>query len=149
MRQKTQSCFMRLITSSLIDGMTSSSEEDILMNWCCSFSTNVWILMHRKGTLAARVCIMKLTSASWLRPVCGGFHNLIRFNCALFFASWRRHRVLTVTCLDACRCAAYLRWFTDRSSPMMHFINSSRVKRSGRGYDIQFIYICDTYEIRL
>jgi hypothetical protein len=51
----------------------------------------------------------KLTSASWFRPVCGGFHNLIRFNCAPFFASCRRHRVLTVTCLDACRCAAYLR----------------------------------------
>jgi hypothetical protein len=50
----------------------------------------------------------KLTSA-WLRPVCGGFHNLIRFTCAPFFASCRRHRVLTVTCLDACRCAAYLR----------------------------------------
>jgi hypothetical protein len=51
----------------------------------------------------------KLTSASWLRPVCGGFHNLIRFNFATFFASCRRHRVLTVTCLDACRCAAYLK----------------------------------------
>jgi hypothetical protein len=51
----------------------------------------------------------KLTSASWLKPVCSGFHNLIRFNCAHFFASCRRHRVLTVTCLDACRCAAYLR----------------------------------------
>jgi hypothetical protein len=50
----------------------------------------------------------KLTSASWLRPVCSGFHNLIRFNCAPFFASCRRHRVLTDTCLDACRCAAYL-----------------------------------------
>jgi hypothetical protein len=51
---------------------------------------------------------MKLTSASWLRPVCRSFHNLIRFNCSPFFASCRRHRVLTVTCLDACRCAAYL-----------------------------------------
>jgi hypothetical protein len=51
----------------------------------------------------------KLTSASWLRPVCGGFHNLIRLNCAPFFASCRRHRVLTVTCLDGFRCAAYLR----------------------------------------
>jgi hypothetical protein len=50
----------------------------------------------------------KLTSTSWLRPVCGGFHNLIRFNCAPFFVSCRKHRVLTVTCLDACRCAAYL-----------------------------------------
>jgi hypothetical protein len=50
----------------------------------------------------------KLTSTSWLRPVCGGFCNLISFNCAPFFASCRRHRVLTVTCLDACRCAAYL-----------------------------------------
>jgi hypothetical protein len=51
---------------------------------------------------------MKLTSSSWFRPVCGGFHNLIRFNYAPFFASCRRHRVLTVACLDACRCAAYL-----------------------------------------
>jgi hypothetical protein len=51
----------------------------------------------------------KLTSASWLRPVCDGFHNLIRFNCAPFFASCRRHCVLTVTCLDSRRCAAYLR----------------------------------------
>jgi hypothetical protein len=59
-------------------------------------------------SLAARVCSMKLTSASWIRPVCGGFHNLICFNYALFLASCRRHRVLTVTCLDACRCAAYL-----------------------------------------
>jgi hypothetical protein len=50
----------------------------------------------------------KVTSASWLRPVCGGFHNLIRFNCAPFFAPCRTHRVLTVTCLHACRCAAYL-----------------------------------------
>jgi hypothetical protein len=59
-------------------------------------------------SLAARVSSMKLTSASWLIPVCGGFHNLILFNCDPFFASCRRHRVLTVTCLDACRCAAYL-----------------------------------------
>jgi hypothetical protein len=59
-------------------------------------------------SLAARVCSMKLTSASWLRPECGGFHNLICFKCPLFFASCRRHRALTVTCLDACRCAAYL-----------------------------------------
>jgi hypothetical protein len=51
----------------------------------------------------------KLTSASWLRPVCGGFHNLTHFNCAPFFASCCRHRVLTVTCLETCRCAAYLR----------------------------------------
>jgi hypothetical protein len=47
-------------------------------------------------------------SVSWLRPVCGGFHNLIRFNCAPFFASCRRYRVLTVICLDACWYAAYL-----------------------------------------
>jgi hypothetical protein len=51
---------------------------------------------------------MKLTSASWLRPVCGGVHNLIHFNCAPFFASCRRYPVLTVIYLDACRCAAYL-----------------------------------------
>jgi hypothetical protein len=37
------------------------------------------------------------SSASWLRPVCGDFHNLIHFNCAPFFASCRRHRVLTHT----------------------------------------------------
>jgi hypothetical protein len=52
------------------------------------------------------VWVMMLTSL--LRPVCGGFHTLIRFNCAPFFASCRRHRVLTVTCIDACLCAAYL-----------------------------------------
>jgi hypothetical protein len=65
----------------------------------------------------------KLTSASWLRPVCGGFHNLIRFNCAPFFASYRRHRVLTVTCLDACRCAAYLRphGYCDRLSIITNY----------------------------
>jgi hypothetical protein len=50
----------------------------------------------------------KLTSASWLRPVCSGFYNLVRFNCAPFFASCRRHLVLTVTCRDACRCAVYV-----------------------------------------
>jgi hypothetical protein len=55
----------------------------------------------------------KQTSASWLRPVCGGFHNLIRFNCAPFFSSCRRHRVLIVTCLDACRCATYLSVLSD------------------------------------
>jgi hypothetical protein len=54
----------------------------------------------------------KLTSASWLRPVCGGCHNLICLNCAPLFASCRRHRVLTVTCFDPCRCAAYLRLTT-------------------------------------
>jgi hypothetical protein len=42
----------------------------------------------------------KLTSASWLRPVCGGFHNLIRFNCDPFFASCRRE-----SCLDC-----YMSW---------------------------------------
>jgi hypothetical protein len=60
----------------------------------------------------------KLTSASWLRPLCGRFHNLIRFNCAPFFASCRRHRVLTVICLDACRCAAY----QDRAATVIGFI---------------------------
>jgi hypothetical protein len=40
--------------------------------------------------------------------VCGGLHNLIHFNSTPFFASCRTHRVLTVTCLDACRCADYL-----------------------------------------
>jgi hypothetical protein len=59
----------------------------------------------------------KLMSASWLRPVCSGFHNLIRFSCAPFFASCRRHRVLAVTCLDACRCAAYL---TGISEPIVY-----------------------------
>jgi hypothetical protein len=49
----------------------------------------------------------KLTSASWLRPVCGGFHNLIRSNCV----------PLSVTCLDACRCAAYLRPLGYRDLP--------------------------------
>jgi hypothetical protein len=54
----------------------------------------------------------KLNSASWHRPVCGGFHTLIRFNCAPFFVLCRRHRVLTVTCLDACRYADYLKQWT-------------------------------------
>jgi hypothetical protein len=70
-----------------------------------------WVLMSQSWRTEkehAESCCTKLTSASWLRPVCGGFHNIIRFNCAPFFASCRRHRVLTVTCLDACRCAAYL-----------------------------------------
>jgi hypothetical protein len=40
-------------------------------------------------------CFIRDTSAWLLRPVCGGFHNLIRFNCAPFFAWCRRHRVLT------------------------------------------------------
>jgi hypothetical protein len=40
-------------------------------------------------------CFIRDSSASWLRPVCGGFHTLIRFNFAPFFASCRRHRVLT------------------------------------------------------
>jgi hypothetical protein len=40
-------------------------------------------------------CFIRDSSASWLRPVCGGFHNLISFNCAPFFGhvadivSWR------------------------------------------------------------
>ena len=38
---------------------------------------------------------MRLKSESWLRPVCGGLHNIIRFNCTPFFTSRRRHRVLT------------------------------------------------------
>jgi hypothetical protein len=66
---------------------------------------------------------MKLTSASWLRPVCGGFHKLIRFNCAPFFAPCRRYRVLThagvrptLSLLDVLPCIhvirIYLLWGT-------------------------------------
>jgi hypothetical protein len=73
-----------------------------------------------------------MTSASRLRPVCGGFHNLIRFNCSPFFASCRRHRVLTVTCLNACRCAAYLRH--EPSSPPR--ILGSWVRISLRNMDV-------------
>jgi hypothetical protein len=99
------------------------------IHWCCSLSTDVWVLTHRKHmpSLVACLCSLKLTSASWLRPVCGSFHNLIRFNCAPFFASCRRYRVLTVTCLDACRCAAYLTGLTTSSfslSPWMRIIKS-------------------------
>jgi hypothetical protein len=50
-------------------------------------------------------CFIRDWSASWLRSMRGGFHNLVRLNCAPFFASCRRHRVLTVTCFEACRCA--------------------------------------------
>jgi hypothetical protein len=46
----------------------------------------------------------KLMSASWLRLVCGGFHNLIRFQLCSFLC------VMSQTlCLDSCRCAAYRR----------------------------------------
>jgi hypothetical protein len=63
--------------------------------------------LHQDKHQHMRQKTQKLTSASWLRPVRACFHNLIRFNCAPFFASRRRHHVLTLTCLDACRCAAY------------------------------------------
>jgi hypothetical protein len=46
----------------------------------------------------------KLTLATWLRPVCGGFQDFVNFNCAPFFAPCRRHCVLIV----ACRYAAFL-----------------------------------------
>jgi hypothetical protein len=52
---------LRLITSSLVDDMTSSSEEDILMYWCCSLSTDVWVLTHRKGTCP----VLLHVSAAW------------------------------------------------------------------------------------
>jgi hypothetical protein len=64
--------------------------------------------LHQEKHQDMRQKRLKLTSASWLRPVCGCFHNLIRFNCVPFFASCRRHHVLTATCLDAFRCAAYV-----------------------------------------
>jgi hypothetical protein len=71
------------------------------VHWCCSLSTDVSVLTHRKGT--CRVLLHVSAAWSWRQ------HNLIRFNCAPFLASCRRHRVLTVTCLDACPCAAYLK----------------------------------------
>jgi hypothetical protein len=95
---------------------------------------------------------MKLTSASWVRPVCGGFHNLIRFNCDPFFASCRRHRVLTVTCLDACRCAACLtdwtlrclelNWRSDNSAAIFRPIwNLQRYMQVGFGIFLNRIAI--------
>jgi hypothetical protein len=53
--------------------------------------------LHQDKDQDMRQKRQKLTPASWLRPVCGGFHNLIHFSCAPFF----------VSCLDACWCAAY------------------------------------------
>jgi hypothetical protein len=64
---------------------------------------------HQDTIQKSQFCFIGDSSASWLRPVCSGFHNLIRSNCAPFFASCSRHRVLPVVLsLDACRCAAYL-----------------------------------------
>jgi hypothetical protein len=60
---------------------------------------------HQDMRQKTQSCFIRDSSASWLRSVCGGFHNLFRFNCA----PCHRHGVLTVTCLDECRCAAYLR----------------------------------------
>jgi hypothetical protein len=90
---------------------------------------------------------MKLTSALWLRPVCGCFHNLIPFNCAPFFASCRRYRVLIVTCLDACRCAAYLSF---RSSRWRRHIRQLTVNGPSGiiSQDIEFLVfrVCSTME---
>jgi hypothetical protein len=93
---------LRLITFSLIDDMTSCSSLIsitytglFLEYWCLSLDEQ----KRNMPSLAARACSMNLTSASWLRPVCGCFYDLIRFICVPFFASCRRHRVLTVTYL--------------------------------------------------
>jgi hypothetical protein len=115
MRQKRQ----KLTSASWLRPVCGGFHNLIRFN-CAPFFASCW--RHRVLTVRAaahqlhqdkhqdmRQKRQKLTSASWLRPVCGGFHNLRPFNCAPFFASCRRHRVLTVTCLDACRCAAYLR----------------------------------------
>jgi hypothetical protein len=51
---------LRLITSSLVDDMTSSSEEDISS---CSLSSDVWVLTHRKVT--CRVLLHVSASWSW------------------------------------------------------------------------------------
>jgi hypothetical protein len=51
---------LRLITSSLVDDMTSSSEEDISS---CSLNTDVWVLTHRKGT--CRVLLHVSAAWSW------------------------------------------------------------------------------------
>jgi hypothetical protein len=91
---------LRLVTSSLVDDMTS----------CWVLMSQSW-RTEKEHAESCCTCLQHKADVSIrLRPVCGGFHNLIRFNCAPFFASCRRHRVLTVTCLDACRCSAYLRF---------------------------------------
>jgi hypothetical protein len=51
---------LRRITSSLVDDMTSSSEE---VHWCCSLITDVWVLTHRKGT--CRVLLHVSAAWSW------------------------------------------------------------------------------------
>jgi hypothetical protein len=77
------------------------------------------------------------TSASWLRPVCDGFHNIIRFNCAPLFALCRRHRVLTVTCLDACRCATYHRESGNlvQTVTVLTFVQDVTLSNFGRNTD--------------
>jgi hypothetical protein len=100
-RTPTSQCFSALCLYPKLDWNTGSELEDCRRAAAHQLRQDKHQDMRQKR--------QKLTSASWLRSVCGGFHNLIRFNCAHFFASRRRHRVLTVTCLDACRCAAYRR----------------------------------------
>jgi hypothetical protein len=68
--QKTQSCFIRdsdssphLITSSLVDYMTSSVSHVDNVHWCCSLCTDVSVLTHRKGT--CRVLLHVSAAWSW------------------------------------------------------------------------------------
>jgi hypothetical protein len=57
---------------------------------------------HETKKIKADVSIMTQTGM-------GRFSKSHYFNCAPFFASYHRHRVSTVTCLDACQCAGYLK----------------------------------------
>jgi hypothetical protein len=87
---------------------------------------------HQDMRQKTQTCFIRDSSASWLRRVCGGVHNLIRFNCAPFFASCRTHRVFTVTCLDACRCAAYLR-LRDQCDRQMEKCSNDNLQRITEG----------------
>jgi hypothetical protein len=84
-------------------------------------------------------CFIRDSSASWLRPVCRGFHNLIRINCAPSFASCRRQRVLTVTCLDTCRSVTEATEWYDRTHPESQLRKNE--KDSGRGIDWGVLWV--------
>jgi hypothetical protein len=104
---KLFSCVLALVLAHCCAG-TSYCQSYLQNNTTLPWTTRTACQLRQDKHQDMRRKRQKLTSTSWLRPVCGGFHNFIRFKCAPFFASCRRHRVLTVTCLHACRCAAYL-----------------------------------------